>query len=371
MENIVSLTPTNIAIRLEIDRRRELLADLNLDDNMLNRPEESVEEQEDEEMNPFQNRDLIIVILELCPAETLNKLYRSNKYIRSIISENEQYLTVISEHKYQVVWGKYENLIKAYKAREDVILSLHSGISKVVQKEEQMQKEMLDSLTDMQINRSLMELKKTSRMMLIPGSNLQTIAGAVVESCELPQQNLEEPAVQIKEEIVPDLDDSFERQKLASLQSLIEHQKKIERDLPVYTERNAGKFRANKFKSYDDEVDLEQQFKQRQRKRLSEVQKRRIELLKVHEVDLRGIQWLSVCDDDQSTPFDVFDAFFSYKMVRTKKKFENYFRIAKGEEPVAYIGYDDFIPYHVLSSISKKLFSQPFSMYQEITRYNK
>ena len=60
----------------------------------------------------FYDIDFILIILELSPADTLFKLYRSNKYIRGIIQENNKYLVMISEFKYQTVSQKYESLMK-------------------------------------------------------------------------------------------------------------------------------------------------------------------------------------------------------------------------------------------------------------------
>lgn len=92
-----------MAYILEIDRRRELIAALRLDDSLLDRPEETQNETQDVKFNPFHSNDFIIIILEWCPPETLAKLNRTNKYIRSIISENAQYLIQISEFKYKTV----------------------------------------------------------------------------------------------------------------------------------------------------------------------------------------------------------------------------------------------------------------------------
>ena len=56
MDNLAIITPTNIAIRMEIDRRRELLAELNLDDSMLSNNES---EEEEEKFNPFAHKGML------------------------------------------------------------------------------------------------------------------------------------------------------------------------------------------------------------------------------------------------------------------------------------------------------------------------
>lgn len=108
-----------------------------------------------------------------------------------------------------------------------------------------------------------------------------------------------------------------------------------------------------------------------QEERMMKIQERKMSLIKAHEVDIKGIECLNVFDDKESTVGDVFDAFWSYKKSRCKKQIENLFKIAKGEDPVAYIGCDDFIPYHFVTTLSKKLFVHPFNMYQGFSEYKR
>lgn len=312
MENIVTFAPSNIAIRMEVDRRRELLAELELDDTFLTRQESQKEEEV--MFNPFQSRDFIIIILELCPPESLSKLYRTNKYIRSIIAENPKYLQTISEYKYHVVSIKYENLLKAYKAREDVLLSLHTGISKAIKEEEDYKNSMFDSIQDFSMTNSYLGYRnhKLKQSFFMPHVQPKaTIGTAVKPSYDLDQihQKPEETKSPIAQEKEPYLDDLYERQKLASLQSLIEHQKKIERDLPLWSERKTSKHGLRKSSHYTDDTDFELQFRKMKIKKEEEINKRKIDLLKAHEVDIKGIECLSIFDDKESTVTDVIDAF--------------------------------------------------------------
>ena len=308
----MSFTPSNIALRMEVDRRRELLAELELDDTFLSRQEN--EEEEETKFNPFQSRDFIIIILELCPPESLSKLYRTNKYIRSIIAENPKYLQTISEYKYHVVSVKYENLLKAYKAREDVLLSLHTGISKAIKEEEDYKSSLLDSIQDFSMTNSYLGYRnhKMKQSFFKPHAQPRaTIGNAVKPTYDIDQihQKPEEVKTAIAQEKEPYLDDLYERQKLASLQSLIEHQKKIERDLPLWSERKTTKHGLRKSCNYEDETDFELQFKKMKIKKEEEINKRKIDLLKAHEVDIKGIECLSIFDDKESTVTDVIDAF--------------------------------------------------------------
>ena len=86
--------------------------------------------------------------------------------------------------------------------------------------------------------------------------------------------------------------------------------------------------------------------------------KRKYELIKAHEVDIQGIECLNVFDDKDSTITDVFDVFCSYKLLRYKKQIHNLYQLARGEDPVAYIGCDDHIPYKFVSTLGKQLKSE-------------
>jgi hypothetical protein len=113
---------------------------------MLDGPDENQDQTQDVRFNPFHSRDFIIVILEWCPPETLSKLNRSNTYIRGIIAEKSNYLIQISEFKYKTVCGKYENFMKAYKAREDTLLSIHLGFNKFIQDEDESTDEVMSRI---------------------------------------------------------------------------------------------------------------------------------------------------------------------------------------------------------------------------------
>mmetsp|Transcript_31875 Transcript_31875/g.28224 ORF Transcript_31875/g.28224 Transcript_31875/m.28224 type:complete len:258 (-) Transcript_31875:25-798(-) len=175
----------------------------------------------------------------------------------------------------------------------------------------------------------------------------------------------------------PDLDDYFERQKLASLKSLLDHQQRAEKDFPLYAERQNKKTKKHKKKPLDSEQQLERQFQRMQdrRKQLiinreEELNQRSLDLIRAHEVDIRGIECLSILGDKESSVGESIDAFCSYKMVRYQKKIQNFLRIAKGKDPVAYIGNDDFIPYHFISAMGKKMFANPVqNVYNNIGRY--
>lgn len=88
-----------------------------------------------------------------------------------------------------------------------------------------------------------------------------------------------------------------------------------------------------------------------------------MELIKAHEVDIRGIECLNIMDDRESSVTDVIDAFCSYKTFRYKKRIQNFVKLAKGEDPVAYIGNDEFIPFHFVSALGKKMFTLPMNVY--------
>lgn len=132
---------------------------------------------------------------------------------------------------------------------------------------------------------------------------------------EMEQESRNESSLKVQEK-EPELDDVFERRKLASLHSLMEHQKRIERELPVYAERNKEGNKLKKHINYEDESDLERHFELMQKKREMEIIKRKRDLIKAHEVEIMSIQCMDIFDDKESSVTEVIDAFCSYKMFR-------------------------------------------------------
>lgn len=277
MERARPFTPRNIAIRMEVDRRRELLASIDFVDNIFMNQEEEPEEIE-EKFNPFLHRDFIIIILEFCTPDSLSKLNRINKDIRSIISENQKYLTTIAEFKYRVVSYKYEKLMQAYKVREDVLLSLHSGISKAINEEEENQNSLRDAVNELYLKGQFIGQKRTpiSASIFLPNSQKYGKFGNTLTtpSPQMPSKVLEEEKITaVPKE--PELDDIFERQKLANLERLREHQEKIEKELPLYYERKAKKhnFIRPKPKIDLDETKFERHYRLMKEKQQDETNK--------------------------------------------------------------------------------------------------
>lgn len=199
--------------------------------------------------------------------------------------------------------------MQAYKAREDILLSLHTGISKVIQEEEDRSSNLYNSLNSCFMSTSFLGYKRNMTLQkLFSGSRskLQTPRLSTPNEPKIATSN-DDITVIPKE---PEMDDLFERQKLASLQTLIEHQKKIEKELPIYYERRLTKNKKRKPASVNlDENSFERQFKLRQERRQEEINKRKLDLIKAHEVDIRGIEFMSICDNKESTVTDVIDAF--------------------------------------------------------------
>ncbi|CAI2372048.1 unnamed protein product [Moneuplotes crassus] len=372
---------------LEIDRRRELIAALQIDPNMLNDIDRDNNNGDndsslDYNFNPFDNKDFILMILEFCSPEVLHKLYRASKYIRKVIASNKDYLIAISEYKYTVVSSKFEYLIKAYKAREDSILAFQMGVNKAIHQEDE-DEEHNASLGTLSMGSNYInyKLNKAKSLYAFPIVRPNTASHQNQEETKLPRQDVPTQSFQnnsnsrnsprssqnrqlSQEEY---LDDVFERQKLASLQNLMEIQKKAEQEFPVYSERQRKKSRRVKRKKSLNADSLEREYQiiqyKRQRlinKRKEELNQKSLDLIKAHEVDIRGIDFMRICDDKDTSIPEVIDAFYSYKKIRYQKRFQNMVNIAKGKDPVAFIGNDEYIPFHLISSIGKKLFTHPF-----------
>ena len=335
-----------MAYILEIDRRRELIATLQLDDTILSNQNEQENEEEETKFNPFQHRDFIIVILEWCCPEALSKLYQCNKFVRSIIAEQKDYIVKIENYKYQSVCSKYETLLKAYKAREDVLLSAHLGIKKAIEREEENQTENYNQFNNLTLASSYLGYRANKARYAFGGVMPETVQegqGSLNETApsarnpkpvfNLETNQMERNNTRRSEEDSP-LDDTFERQKLANLRALYQHQRRIEEELPTLKERvrRQKKIRKpEKLKKYKSEVDLENNFMRMQQKRhqlieqrQSELNQKSLRLLKAHEVDLQGIQCMSIMDNKNSSMTDVIDAFCSYKMMRFQKRLENF-----------------------------------------------
>jgi len=228
---------------LEIDRRRELIAALQIDPAMLGE-EDQEEKEEEDRFNPFHHKDFIIMILEWAPPDVLHKLYRANKYIREVIQESKNYVLLIAEFKYQTVCNKYEHLLKAYKAREDALHSFHMGISKAIKEEEEKRDTMLNKINNLGLSNNYLGYKLSK-------ARAGFINDSINEEAKIPEPvpvyNIDDPSIKFEEhkskelkekaEPEPDLDDEFERKKLASLQDLYAYQKKIELSMPLYQER--------------------------------------------------------------------------------------------------------------------------------------
>ena len=308
--------------KMEVDRRRALLAELNLDDSMLTHRDE--ENEKDEEFNPFHSRDFIIIILELCPPETLSKLYRANKYIRQIISENQKYVALISEHKYKVVWLRYENLLRAYKVREDMILTNYTGIGKAIQEEKKHREELYESINDLSFSNFEYSTNRNRHRFLIPRTGRDHSIGNIVNNAlniDQLQRNAATPRHErIKE---PDLDDIFERQKLEALQGIIEHQKKMEIEHPTFNERQHGINSFTNVNITDVEDQFQQQLERRKKRKHEQINQHKMELIKAHEVEIKSIECLSIFEDKESSLGDVINAFCSYKLSRWKKQIQN------------------------------------------------
>jgi hypothetical protein len=275
-----------MAYILEIDRRRELIAALRLDDSMLDRSGEIQNETQDVKFNPFHSNDFIIIILEWCPPETLSKLYRTNKYIRSIIAENSQYLIQISEFKYRTVRLRYENLMKAHKAIIFMTPQRSSRISKAIREEDDSTSDVMNRINNLSMANNYMGYRanKYQSVLNIPETAQTENIGRILKPA-YDIDNLDKtPSLRnnSEEDKEPDLDDLFERRKLESLKALhhniTQHQMRVKKELPVLNERQSKKKKFKKSSSFKSELDLELNFKDMQTKRQSMIDQRQDEL---------------------------------------------------------------------------------------------
>ena len=307
---------------MEVDRRRALLAELNLDDSMLTQRDE--EEEKEEKFNPFDSRDFIIIILEFCPSETLSKLYRINKYMRQIISEFQNYVAMISEHKYKVVCLKYENLMRAYKVREDMILTSYAGIGRAIDEEKKNRDELYDSINDLAFSNFEYNTHRNRNKFLIPRTGRDHSIGNIVNNAINIDHIGPNTTTSFQEKFKePDLDDIFERQKLDALQRIVEHQKKMENDFPTLNERQNGQNSFTNLNVAEAEDQFQQQLERRKKRKSDQINQHKMELIKAHEVEIKSIECLSIFEDRESSLGDVINAFCSYKMSRYKKQIHN------------------------------------------------
>lgn len=217
--------------------------------------------------------------------------------------------------------------MKAYKAREDTLLSVHLGISKAIREEDDNTADVMNRINNLSMANNYIGYRanKYQTVLNIPKNAHSENIGRILKPT-FDIDNLEEhPAVRNKneEDKEADLDDLFERRKLESLKalqtpmskscitldnihhSITQHQMRVKREMPVLNERQSKKKKVKKPNPLKSELDLELHFKDMQAKRQLMIDRRQdelhresLELIKAHEVDIRGIECLGNIKDN-------------------------------------------------------------------------